>query len=184
VGSCVDEMPLPSVDINHRAVCRHAGALLRRKGHRSIAFVRPVGDFGGDTESEEGLREALADSSNAKLHVMRHNGTPGHLCSLLDRMEKLPQPPTAFLVARAVHALTVVTYLLQKGRRIPRDVAVISRDDDLFLAHAIPVVTRYASSPLLFARKLCHVIRQMADGAAPPKQGIRLMPTLIAGESV
>ncbi len=184
VGSCVNGLALPSVDVNHRAVCRHAGALLRRKGHRHIAFVRPEGEFGGDTESEEGLREALAQGEGTKLHVLRHNGTPVHLCSLLDRLERQPQAPTAFLVARAHHALTVVTHFLQKGRRIPRDVAVISRDDDLFLAHAVPVVTRYASSPLLFARKLCYLIRQMADGSAAMKQPIRLMPTLIAGESV
>lgn len=184
VGSCMKDVPLPSVDINYRALCRHAGALLRRKGHRSIAFVRPAGEFGGDMESEEGLREALAGSDDAKLHVIRHNGTPAHLCALLERIEKQPQPPTAFLVARALHALTLVTCLLQKGRRIPRDTAVISRDDDLFLSHAVPEVTRYASSPLLFARKLCHTIRQMTEGAGPPRDAIRLMPSLIAGESV
>lgn len=184
VGSCIGEIPLPSVDINHRAVCRHAGALLKRKGHRSIAFVRPVGEFGGDTESEEGLREALFVGDASKLQVIRHNGTPAHLCALLDKAGRQSGAPTAFVVARALHALTVTTYFTRQGRRIPRDVAVLSRDDDLFLEHAVPVVTRYASSPLLFARRLCHAIRQLAEGGTLPKQPVRLMPKLINGETV
>lgn len=184
VGSCIAEIALPSVDINHRAVCRHAGALLKRKSHRSVAFVRPVGEFGGDTESEQGLREGLSVGDTANLHILRHNGTPAHLCSLLEKLERQPNAPTAFVVARALHALTVTTHFISRGKRIPRDVAVISRDDDLFLEHAVPVVTRYASSPLLFARKLCHVVRQFIDGGTPPKQPIRLMPKLINGETV
>ncbi len=184
VGSCVQDIPLSSVDINYRAACRHAGALLRRKGHKQIAFVRPEGDFGGDKESEEGLREALSDPTLPALQILRHNGTPPHLCALLDKVARQPIPPTAFVVARATHALTVTTHFTRAGRRIPKDIAIISRDDDVFLQHSVPAVTRYASSPMLFARKLSHAVRQMAEGGGLAKHPVRLMPKLLPGETV
>src|SRR6185295_15986854 len=54
-GTGIDGIALPSVDADHHAAARHAGALLVRKGHRRIALVRPDEYAGGDDESERGL---------------------------------------------------------------------------------------------------------------------------------
>jgi DNA-binding LacI/PurR family transcriptional regulator len=182
LGSCMAGVALPSVDVDYRATCRHAGALLRRRGHRSIAFIRSAGDYGGDLDSEQGLSEAL--QGEVAMQVLRHDGTPQHVCALLEKALRSPQPPTACLVARASHVLTVMMYLMQRGNRIPQDMAVISRDDDTFLEHTIPQVARYAASPTPFAHAVSKAARQLAEtGAAPPK-AIRLMPELVRGETV
>lgn len=184
VGSCVPGMALPSVDADHRATCRHAGGMLRRQGHRSIALIRPESAHGGDNESEQGLREALAGDPPSALQVLRHNGTPAHLCKLLDQALSSPRPPTACVVARAVHVLTVMMFLLRRGKRIPQDVAVISRDDEAFLQHATPEVTRYAANPAQFARRVCAAARQLAESGTLPPKAIRLMPKMLRGATL
>ena len=58
--------------------------------------------------SEQGLREALEKLHETQLCVVRHDTTTTHLCSLLDRMIRSVNAPTAYFVARAAHALTVL----------------------------------------------------------------------------
>lgn len=184
VGSCAPGIALPSIDADYRATCRHAGGMLRRNGHRRIALIRPEAAYGGETDSEEGLREALRDDEASSMQVLRHNGTAAHLIVLLDKALRSPQPPTACIVARAVHVLTVMMHLMQLGKRIPQDVAVVSRDDETFLQHATPVVTRYTADPARFARRVSTAARQLAETGVLPPRAIRLMPKLVRGETL
>ena len=185
-GSCAPSIELPSVDADHRAICRHAGAMLLRKGHRNIALVLPKDPYGGDVLSEEGLREALACSQQAavQLRVLRHDGSVAHLCSLLDQALLPANPSTAFLVARVPHVLTVMMHLMRRGQRIPQDVAVISRDNDPYLQATTPAVAHYAINAGQFARRLFMAARQLAETGSLPAHAIRLMPRFLPGETV
>lgn len=184
-GSCAPDVALPSVDVDFRATCRHAGGVFLRKGHRRLALVLPQDAYGGDFVSEEGLREAIATMHGAaQLRVLRHDGTTAHLCAMLDEALSSPNPPTAFLVARSPCVLTVMMHLMRAGKRIPQDVAVISRDNDPFLEFATPVVARYAVNQAQFARHLSMAARQLAGTGTLPAHAIRLMPKFIPGETV
>ena len=183
-GSCAPGVALPSVDIDYRATCRHAGGLFRRKGHRHLALVLPESSTGGEADSEQGLREALADDDSASLVVLRHDGTAAHVCRLLDKVMRTATPPTAFLVARAVHVLTVVTHFQRQGKQLPRDLAIISRDDETFLQHLTPTVARYATNPTQFTRRISLAARQLAETGSLPPRAIRLMPKFLPGETV
>ena len=184
-GSCPPGIALPSVDIDYQATCRHAGGMLRGKGHRRIALVVPEGSTGGEADSERGLRESFpAGESRETIRVIRHDGSAAHLCGQLDQVLRSADPPTAFLVARAVHVLTVVTHLLRLGVRIPKDIAVISRDDESFLQYVTPSVCRYAIDPALFPRRISRAARQLAETGFLPPRAIRLMPGLLPGETV
>lgn len=184
-GSCAPTVALPSVDVDFRATCRHAGGVLLRKGHRRLALVLPHDAYGGDVVSEEGLREALAPMQEAaQLRVLRHDGTAAHLCTLLDEALRPPNAPTAFLVARAPHVLTVMMHLMRRGKRIPQDVAVISRDNEPVLESTTPLVTRYAINQAQFARRLAMAARQVAETGTLPARAIRLMPRFLLGETV
>jgi DNA-binding LacI/PurR family transcriptional regulator len=183
VGSCSAEVGLASIDTDYRATCRHAGGMLRRKGHRCIALIRPAEACGGETSSEQGLREALGGEDAPRLLVLRHNGSATHLCTLLDKALRSAEPPTACIVGRAHHVLTTMMFLQQRGLRIPEDVAVISRDDETFLQHAVPGITRYETNSAQFARRLCLATRRLAETGTLPPSTIRLMPKLVRSES-
>jgi DNA-binding LacI/PurR family transcriptional regulator len=126
----------------------------------------------------------VGDDAAPSLTVLRHNGSAAHLITLLDKMLRSPQPPTACVVARAVHVLTVMMHLMQCGRRIPQDMAVVSRDDETFLQHVTPGVTRYAADPAQFARRVSTAARQLAETGTLPSRAIRLMPKLVRGETL
>ena len=64
-GSAHSGVALPSVDVDHRALCRHSAALFRRHGHRRLALFLEHGGHGGDMESEQGFREGLAAAPGA-----------------------------------------------------------------------------------------------------------------------
>ena len=83
-----------------------------------------------------------------------------------------------------MHVLTVMMHLMRRGKRIPQDVAVISRDDDPFLQSTSPAVTRYAINPAQFARRVSLAARQLAETGTLPAHAIRLMPKFLPGETV
>lgn len=184
LGSCAPGLELPSVDVDFHAACHHAGGMLWRKGHRRVALVLHKGIYGGDIASEEGLREALKDRPGAHCQVVRHDGTGPSLCAAVEEVLRSPAAPTALLVGGALHSLTLVTHLLRKGRRIPQDVAVVSRDSDPVLDSAAPWVARYAIQPAQLAARMALVIRQLAETGTVPEHAVRLIPSYIPGDSV
>ncbi len=184
VGSCAPGIVLPSVDVDYHSACHHAGGVLWRSGHRRIALVQLADAQGGDVDGEKGLNEALQALPEVQLEVLRHDGTAAHLCALVDESLRLPKAPTAYLVARPRHVLTVVTHLQRHGKRIPQDVAVISRDDAHYLSATSPVLARYATDPAGLARRVAMAARQLAETGTLPAKAVRLMPKFVAGESV
>lgn len=182
-GTCSDGIALPSVDADHHATARHAGALLLRKGHRNIVLVRTDESTGGDDESERGFREILASNPTATLQVLRHRGRD-HLIARLDQTLRAESAPTAYFVLRSPHALTVMMHLLHRERRIPHDVAVICRDGEDYLANTSPLLTRYSTDAERFARQICRLVRTIAETRTLNPRAIHLMPKFIAGQTV
>ncbi len=183
-GSCQPGIDLQSVDADHRAACHHAGGVLWRKGHRHIALILPRNAYGGELDSEQGLRSAVRDMPGAHLSLLRHDGTSAHVCALLEKAMRAPQPPTAYLVSHAEHALTALTHLMRRGKRIPHDVAIISRDDHSFLHATSPVISHYAINPMLLARRVSLAVRQLVTHGTLPAHTIRLMPKFVPGGTV
>lgn len=184
VGSCSGNVALPSVDIDYRAVCRHAGGLFRSHGHRNPALVLPDSFTGGELDSELGFREAVNDKTEATIQVIPHDGTANHICNLLEKVMRSSSPPTAFLVARGVHVLTVMSYFLRCGLRIPEDISIISRDDEAFLDHLTPAVARYTLEPAQYTRRISRIARQLAESVGQPLRQSRLMPRFVSGETL
>lgn len=184
MGSCAPEIGLPSVDVDYHAACRHAGSVLLRKGHRRIALVLPRDAYGGDVASEAGLRDACQSVAHVQVSVLRHDGSRGHVCSLIDKSLRQAAPPTAYLVAHAMPVLVTLTHLMRRGLRVPEDVAVISRDDDPFVQSTSPALACYGIDRTRIARRAAVAVRQLAENGAVPAHAIRLIPRYVPGETV
>jgi len=184
-GSRYADVKLPSVDVDYRATCRHAVGCFVSKGHRCLALLNPRSVAGGDSESELGFIEAgAAAGSETETIISHHDGTVGGLCSRLDSLLARKRPPTAFLVSRPAHALTALGHLVRRGAKFPREAALIARDHDSFLEYAVPSVARYQADPILFAHKLSRVVREIASGGDTRSRDLRIIPRLIAGETL
>ncbi|WP_395738843.1 substrate-binding domain-containing protein [Prosthecobacter sp.] len=181
-GSCADGVEIPSVDLDYRATCRHAATMLMQKGHRRIALLLPDSAHGGDAVSAQGFREAFA-TSDAQACVLPHHETAEQVIESLNGALKRKPAPTAFLVARSIHTLTVVTHLLRLGYKLPGDFAIVSRDDDAFLDHVVPKVTRYSADAAKFAKRLARLVLELAQTGHTSTKPVRLMPDLRRGET-
>jgi LacI family transcriptional regulator len=185
-GSVHAGLPLASRDLDHRAMCRHAAGVLLGLGHRRLALVIAQSRLAGDLESEAGFDEGMRGTkqAGAEAAVCRHDGTVPGITNALRRLFERESPPTALVVANAYHYLTVVSRLAQMGRRVPQDVAVVSRDEDPFLSFLVPSPARYVVNPRAMARALLEPVLALSEGRAVAKPTVRLMPAFVRGESV
>lgn len=185
-GSCHAGVDLPFRDLDHRAMCRHAAGVLLALGHRKLGWIAQKTRLAGDIESEAGFLEGVAQSrrSDVRAVVIHHDATVAGIASALRRLFEQAEPPTALLVANAYHFLTVATRLGQLGRQVPRDVSLISRDEDPFLSFVVPAPARYVTSPRSFAKSLLQPILELVEDRTVTHRAQRLMPEFVRGESI
>lgn len=185
-GSRHAGVPLPSVDIAYRAVCRHAVGLFLKRGHTRMVLLNPTSGAAGDFESEQGFMTAASQGgrNDVSAQIIRHDGTVGGICNKLDALLRRSFSPTAFLVSRSGHVLTVVSHLLCRGRRLPRDIAFISRDNSLFLENMVPAIAHYAYDPNIFARKISKAVLGMVHGDPAKAVEHQIMPRFVPGQTL
>lgn len=184
-GTCYAGLRVPSVDVDYRALCRHAAGLLLARGHRRVALIVPNSGQAGDRASEVGFMEACSRPSGGVMpHIIRHGDSAASVRSLTDELLNSSKRPTGFLVARSIVALAVHGCLLRKGLRIPQDAAMIARDDDRFLDYTTPELTRYHYDGDLHARRLFRMVMSVARGQVPGKSALLAMPRLVKGETL
>ncbi|TLD70037.1 GntR family transcriptional regulator [Phragmitibacter flavus] len=186
VGSVFEGVKLPSVDKDYRAACRHAVGLLVARGHRRLAMLIQQQRFGGDWESEAGFEEGLAAlrQNTVQGRIVHHDGSLEQIERAVQRLIRQVNRPTALLVARSAHALTVLTVLLGHGIRIPQDMALLCRDDDAFLDHVVPRMARYTVSPGGFAKRIFRLVMQPTSDGHATKSGGQVMPNFASRESL
>lgn len=185
-GSVYAGLNLPFRDLDHRAMCRHAAGVMLGQGHRKVALLIQKSRRAGDLESEAGFIEGVRSSphSDAEVLVNYHDATVASICAALRRLMDQKPPPTALLVANAYHYLTVVSRLAQTGWRVPRDVSVVSRDEDPFLSFLVPTPARYAATAHTMAKTLLRPVLELLEGGVVTHRTIRIMPDFIRGETL
>ena len=124
---------LSSLDIDYAATCSHAVGLFATRGRRRLALLVPRRGRAGDLESASGFTaaaEKLKRGWDLQATVAYHDDTVAGLCQTLDHLRSGENPVTGILVAKALQVITAVSHLLRCGVKLPRDLSLISRDDD------------------------------------------------------
>jgi len=185
-GSRHSGVALSSVDLDHRALCRHAAGLLLARGHTRLTFINPKSGLAGDLESEEGFKEGAAGNRSAQIEAIigHHDGSRESLCSRLHELLSRQLPPTGFLVSGSKSALTTLCFLMHRGLKLPQDVALISRNHDSFLEEVVPSIARYSCDPTLMARKISRTVLQLVRGDAGEPRQYRIMPRFVPGQTL
>lgn len=184
-GSTHPGIDLPSVDLDHRALCRHAAVTFLRAGHERLAVFLEKAGHGGDAESEQGFREGLASAEHAGSPLIcRPDKGATSVVRELRRLQNLPHPPTGILLSNSFSYLTALSYFAAEGRRVPQDLSLISRDEEPFLTHLLPAPTRYSTPPAKFAAALHHAINRVLEHSATSRFEVRIMPDFIKGASI
>lgn len=185
-GSCYEGITLPSFDFDYHAIVHHAVGHLLRLGHRRIALLVPRHHGAGEVLREQSFLRAFAElhCSDAYPTVLRHNATAGHIHSVLRHALGPRNRPTALIASESMHALNALTLVLNQGLRVPGDLSLISCDDEGFLAHVSPSLTRYRIDWSGYARRLLRMIIKLAETGDLPRRAVRVIPTFDPGASV
>lgn len=184
LGSCHPTVRLPSLDVDYRALCRHAAGVLVRHGHRRLAFIVPNSGIAGDLASETGFREGSAApvrGAAVEARIVRHNGTAAGIAAQLDALFAGAQPPTALLVAKPAHTFAVMVYLLKRGRRVPKEVSIISRDHDRLFEDTI---SHYRFPEESFAHRLSRLMSQLVTHSQLRPEPNLIFPAFFSGGTV
>lgn len=185
-GTCHAGVSLPSVDIDHAALARHAAGRLLAAGHRNLALLTVRAERAGDLESEAGFHEGLRrfGATGVEAAVIHHEHAPADIARALRRLFEGANAPTALFVSNGLHYLTVLSALAQRGLRVPQDVSVVSRDDDAFLHFVVPAPARYTCRADRFASRVCRLLFSLVAHESPAPTAVRLMSTFVAGASI
>ncbi len=187
LGSCHPGVNLPSLDVDYRAVCRHAAGVFLQKGHRRIAFIVPNSGVAGDLASERGFLEAVearVARGEAQATVVRHNGSALNISAKLDVLFKSDTPPTALLVATPHYVFAVIIYMLKRGLSVPDTVSLIARDHEYVFETVHPSITHYRFSGDSYGHRLSRLmIRFVNQGSLPPEPNL-FFPKFYEGNTV
>jgi DNA-binding LacI/PurR family transcriptional regulator len=184
-GSTSPHVDLAYVDLDHRALCRHAAGVLLGLGHRRIALIAERTQRAGDVASELGFIEGIRSSphSDAEPIVVWHEPSVESVSTALRRLME-HRRPTALLVANPYFYLTITSRLAQLGWRIPEDVSVLSRDEDPFLSFLLPRPARYTIPAHIFARRLLRPVLEFIESGSVSTRSVSIMPQFLRGDSI
>ncbi|WP_438481332.1 substrate-binding domain-containing protein [Oleiharenicola lentus] len=185
-GSCSPETDLPFVDLDYRALSRHAAGQMIAAGHRRLAFFMERSNRAGIIGSQKGFLEgvSMASSRGATGEVVQHQRSSASIIKALTRMFGHDRPPTAILVTNPNHYLMTLTYLQHRGLLVPRDVSLVCTDDDPFLSFVHPQPSRYAFNAHTFARHLFRLLMLTVEGEVIAKKDVRIMPSYVKGATL
>ena len=188
MGSSYGGIDLPFVDIDHRALCRHAASTLIQAGHRRIVHLTRAKSRGGDLLGEEGFNDAVAAASRHHSDVsaqeVHHQGTVSDVLAQVRRLLRQDQPPTAMLVSQAAYYLTVLSELGRQRLRVPEDISLITGIDKPFFSYLHPQPASYSVNQTQFIRKLFNVTMAVLRGVRPSPRANWLLPRYFAGGSL
>lgn len=185
-GQPFEGVGLDSVSLHYRAICRHAAGMFRRMGHRRAMLLLPKDRWAGTVSSEVGFLEGFAQGKPGEEPPLMARHEPGRtgVLSLLDATFSRTGAPSGILVAHPNDVLTVLTHLMRRGLRIPRDVSLISRADDPALAHVAPSIACYSYSRDAFAASLARSILRILHEGRPAPGGRLIVPRFKPGDSL
>jgi LacI family transcriptional regulator len=185
LANCYDDHGTPAVLPDDRRGQHDLVARLITAGHRRIGYLTLRPEIAAGPLRLDGYRGALAEAGlpyDAALvencDLEGRDGETQLLWDSIDRMLRLPNPPTVFCCGNDKMALRVYGILRSMGRKVPSEVSVAGYDNYRAIAETLypPLTTvdlPYAAMGVRAAQRLLALI----SGEAREEKG----PTMVAG---
>ena len=180
--------PYSWVDVNNFQSFKRATDFLFDFGHRRIGLINGQETMNFAVRRREGYLKSLHDAGiNADPVLMRSAEMTEHNGHRETRaMLQLDDPPTAILASSPISGLGVRRAIEETGRKMGRDISVITHDDMIsYLTdpNEVPIFTAARSSVREAGRRCAEmVIDLVANPGADPQQ-LLLETELVVGQS-
>jgi LacI family transcriptional regulator len=142
--NCFDDAGTPAVLPDDRRGQRELVNRLIAAGHRRIAYLTLRDEIVATRLRGQGYRDALAEARLPYDPMLVQNcdleGRDGEaqlLWDTIDRMSRLPDPPTVFCCGNDKMALAVYGILRSMGRKVPDEVSVAGYDNYRVIAETL-----------------------------------------------
>lgn len=185
IGHCYPGIQFPSVDVDRRAICRHAVTTLLRLGHRFIILLMSRHKFAGEVYGEQGFREGFAGMAppNARGEVWHHNLDPDSVRSMIRKKWSRKGYPTAVIVLQTHCAIAVASTLIELGMHLAKDVSLICQESDETLRWFTPPIANYMITHNVFVQRVARMLIRLAQTGAIETSAL-ILPHLAMGGSV
>ena len=181
VDRTITALDVPSIDSDPAPGLHAAVEELVDHGHRSVTYV--AGLLGSPTGRERlaAFEQAAASSlAHGSARVIRAENTGAQWLDELD--EHLRTGTTALVLGYSPHTLMAIRHLQDTGRRIGRDVSIISYDDLEVFDLLCPRLTVITQHPVRQAERAVDMLCEAIDGGRPDSE--RIAASLIRRDSV
>lgn len=171
-----DDGPDPVyVDVDNTAAARSVTELLVDAGRRRIATVAGPTDMTAGLDRLEGWRTALEAAGIATDLVEHGDFTPASGAAAMERLLARGEPIDGLFAASAQMADGALSVLRARGLAVPKDVGVVTFDDDYFAQRATPPLTTVDQEEGEVGRTMAELLMRLIEGEEVPR--ITMMPT-------
>lgn len=183
--NCFDDAGTPAVVPDDRECQRALVETMIAQGHRRIGFLTLApGGIAADLRAK-GYRDALAAANIPfdpalvfPAYAPDQQPDSAQLIVSLDRLLRLPQPPTAICCGKDSMAMAVYGVLRSRGVRVPEDMSIAGFDDYRVISETLfPPLTTVALPYHDMGKKAVECLRAAISGKPAPTEN----PISVAG---
>lgn len=172
LGGRYCDVPLARVAMDLTQGFLVAVRALRKLGHRRIVIVVPrVWRQPVPGRLVQAVLEELG-SGNSDYHAPDWEPGAAGFQRLLQTLFRVT-PPTAMIVLEPAEAVAVISFLAQRGLRVPRDLSLVCRHRDASLELCRPEIAHLGSNEDHLVRDVIHWVNAAARGAPHQRRIVR-----------
>ena len=185
LANCFDDHGTPAILPDDRRGQQDLVARIVTAGHRRIGFLTLSPEVAAGPLRLDGYRTALAEAGIAhdpaiveNCDIKGRDGETQLLWDAIDRMLRLPNPPTVFCCGNDKMALRIYGILRSMGRKVPTEVSVAGFDNYRVIAETLyPPLTTVDLPYTAMGVRAAQRLLAMISGEGREEKG----PTLVAG---
>ncbi|MCX6045966.1 MAG: LacI family DNA-binding transcriptional regulator [Chloroflexi bacterium] len=171
------------VDIENLNGAREAVMHLLRLGRRRIATITGPLNLISSRDRRDGYLAALTERKTPIQAALIIEGDYSENGGYRAMQLLLPHQPDAVFVANDRMAMGALRFLIETGRRVPEDVALIGFDDLSFAAQTMPSLTTVRQPMMQAGALAAEMLMELIENPASPPKRIVLPTELVIRHS-
>ena len=167
------------IDVDNLESSRHATLHLARLGRRRIAHITGPLNTAVGQDRRQGYESALGQSGLSYNPALVAGGDFTYEGGYQAMLHLLPHNPDSVFVASDTMAQGALHAILENGRTVPQDIALVGFDDMPFAAHMIPPLTTVRQPVQRMGSVAAETLIELIEHPSTKPRGIRLPTELV-----
>jgi DNA-binding LacI/PurR family transcriptional regulator len=165
------------VDVDNVAAAREVTERLVAHGRRHLATISGPLNMAAGIDRLQGWRDAVSAAGLDDSLVEHGDFSPASGAAAMRRLLERGVPIDGVFAASAQMASGALSVLREHGLEVPRDLGMVTFDDDYFATSAVPPLTTVAQPTVEVGMRMASVLLRSIEGEQVP--AVILMPTTI-----